>query len=135
MAPIQLQVKEPLPPSVAGDPGKQFQRKRTIFRAYQLIWYIVGVIEVLLVFRFLLRLVGANPASGFTEFIYATSAPFAIPFRGILPVSTADGSVVEWSTLLAMLVYVVIAYGLVKLFQFAKPVTSEEVERTVDTEI
>src|SRR5688572_33376711 len=47
------------------------------------IFYIVGVIEVILIFRFMLKILGANPGSGFVSFIYNISSPFEMPFRGI----------------------------------------------------
>lgn len=115
-------------------PQQVYEKKKVIFRAYQVIWYILGVIEVLLAFRVVLKLLGANPASGFTSFIYAVSGPFAIPFLGILPTARAAGSVFEWSTLIAMAVYAVIAWGLVKLLQFLNPTTPEEVKQTVDSQ-
>lgn len=112
---------------------KAYQAKKVIFRTYQIIWYVLGIIEVVLGFRILLKLLGANPASGFTSFIYAISAPFALPFAGILRVSAGSGMVLEWSTFIAMAVYAIVAYGLVALFQLVKPTNPVEVEETVDS--
>jgi len=89
---------------------------------------------VLLTFRVLLKLLGANPQSGFTSFIYAISNPFALPFAGILGVTGISEMVLEWSTLIGMAVYAVIAYGIVALFQLIKPTTPQEVEQTVDSQ-
>lgn len=111
---------------------QQFHRKKTVFRAHQAVWYVLGVIEVILAFRLLLKLLGANPVSGFTDFIYSVSGPFAIPFLTIVAATRAGSSIIEWSTLIAMAVYLVIAWGIVKLMQFAKPVSPEEVDRTID---
>lgn len=127
-----------MPEQYYSDPSVQvpnYQRKKTVFRAYQVVWYILGVIEVLLAFRVLLKLLAANPGSGFTQFIYGVSAPLAVPFLGVITSSTVGRSVLEWSTLLAMIVYLVVAYGIAKLIQFIKPATPEEVERTVETEV
>jgi len=88
-----------------------------------------------LAFRVLLKLLAANPSSGFTQFIYGITAPLAVPFLGVITSSTVRRSVLEWSTLLAMIVYLVVAYGIAKLIQFIKPATPEEVERTIDTEV
>ena len=117
-------------------PQVVYETKKSIFRTYQVVWYILGVIEVLLAFRVLLRVIAANPSSGFASFIYVVSAPFAGPFAGVLGVSVEPsiGSVMEWSTLLAMAVYWIVAYGIVQLFQFVKPVTPDEVEETVDSQ-
>ncbi len=83
------------------------------------IWLVLGIFEVLLAFRFFLKLLGANPNSGFTEFIYGISGPLTAPFRGIFSTPTTEGdittSIFETSTLVAMLVYAVLAWGIVKL--------------------
>jgi len=115
-------------------PQKTYQTKKAIFRSYQIIWYILGVIEVLLAFRVILKFLGANAFSGFTNFIYAISGPFALPFSGILGTTVSSNLVFEWSTLIAMAVYAIVAYGIVALFQLIKPTNPEEVEQTVDNQ-
>lgn len=114
-----------------GSPQKEYKTKKAIFRTYQIIWYILGVVEVLLAFRVILKLLGASTQSGFTSFIYAVSSPFALPFSGILRTSASSGMILEWSTLIAMAVYAVVAYGIVMLFQLVKPTNQEEVEESV----
>lgn len=89
--------------------------------------------EILLGFRVALKALGANPLSGFANLIYTLSDPLAVPFNGILGVSVSGTSVFEWSTLIAVAVYFLVAYGIVELLQFIKPVTQEEVEQNVDT--
>ena len=113
-------------------PQRVFEKKKAIFRTYQVVWYILAVVEVLLAFRVALKALGANPLSGFTSLVYAASNPFALPFSGILQVSVYGASVIEWSTLIAALVYAIIAYGLVYLMQIVKPVMPDEVEQKVD---
>ncbi len=115
-----------------GSPQKTYQSKKAIFRTYQVIWLILGAIEIVLTFRVLLKLLGANTFSGFTSFIYAISDPLALPFAGILKVTVTSGSVFEWSTLVAMAVYAVIAYGIVAILQLVKPTNQQEVNQTVD---
>lgn len=113
-------------------PQKSFERKKVIFRTHQVIWYILGFVEILLGFRMALKALGANPESGFTSFIYALSNPLAIPFQGILNTSVSADSVFEWSTLVAALVYALIAYGIVYSIQLIKPVSPKEINQTVD---
>lgn len=117
-----------------GSPQKTYQSKKAIFRTYQIIWLILGIIEVVLTFRVILKLLGANTFSGFTNFIYAVSDPLALPFAGILKTTISSDSVFEWSTLIAMIVYAVIAYGIVALLQLVKPTTPQEVSQTVDNQ-
>lgn len=117
-----------------GSPQKAYGKKKAIFRLYQVIWYILGVVEVLLVSRILLQIIGANLNSGFTSLIYSLSAPLAAPFSGILGVTASSRSLFEWSTLIAMAVYAVVAVGLVKLFQLIKPTTEQEVNQSVNNQ-
>jgi len=114
-------------------PAKVFKKKKTIFRTYQIIWYILVFIEVLLAFRVALKAMGANPLSGFATLVYALSNPFALPFSGLFGSSvTQQGSVFEWSTIIAAAVYALIAVGIVHIIHLTKPVSTAEVEHAVD---
>jgi hypothetical protein len=108
------------------------QRKKVIFRTYQVIWYFLGVIETLLGFRFIFKLLGANSGSPFVSLTYSLSGIFLSPFRAIFPTISVEGSVFEWSSLIAMAIYAVLAYGLVYFFQLVKPVESDEIEHVID---
>jgi len=131
---VVRKVSTVITPSVQTEhPQKVFQKKKVIFRSYQIIWYILGVIEALLVFRFLLKMIGANSYSGFTSFIYTLSNPLAVPFVGVVRPMVNGASIFEFSTAIAALVYLLLAYGIVQLFQFIKPVTPNEVEKEVDS--
>ena len=90
--------------------------------AARIVWYIAGVVLALLAFRFVLVLLGANPANGFTNFIYTISHPFAAPFFGIFGYSLRYGvSRVEVSTLVAMAAYALVAYGIARLLTIGQP--------------
>ena len=84
-------------------------------------YYVLGVIEVLLAFRFLFKLLGANQASGFVSFIYTITGILAAPFKGIFSSFVSDGlsarSVFEPSVIIAFIVYAIIAWGFVKLIR------------------
>jgi uncharacterized protein YggT (Ycf19 family) len=98
-------------------------RVRPLYRATQVVWYILYVFEALLAFRFVLRLLGANGAATFTQIIYALTAPLAEPFRAVFGVSRVAGATFEWTTLLAMFVYWLLAWGIVSLFAMSRPVS------------
>lgn len=104
-------------------PGKQV---KPLFRGTQVVWYILNLIEALLLFRFLLKFLGANPLAGFTRFIYGVTYPFAEPFVNVFRTNHVAGATFEWTTLLAMLVYWLVAWGVVRLLVMGKPVTSHE---------
>lgn len=115
-------------PAARGDaPQKVYEKKKTIFRSNQIIWYILGVIEVLLVFRLVLKVLGANPYTGFTSFIYAITNPLALPFNGIFATSSTGNSMIEWSTIIAGVVYLCIAWGLVYLLNLIYPISPKDV--------
>jgi len=116
-------------PVAKGDPPqKVFEKKKTIVRFNQVIWYILGLIEVLLGFRIALKVVGANPLSGFTDFIYMITDPLAAPFRGILGVSTTGNSLIEWSTIVAAIVYLCVAWGLIYFLNLIYPITPKDID-------
>jgi len=84
--------------------------------AARVIWYVAGILLVLLAFRFVLALLGANPNNGFANFIYSASHPFVAPFFSLFGYNLRYGiSRFETYTLVAMAVYAVIAWGLARL--------------------
>lgn len=116
-------------PQAKGEaPQKVYEKKKTIIRFSQVIWYILGVIEVLLAFRFVMKALGASPSSGFTSFIYGVTAPIIRPFVGILGVPSLGNSIFEWSTVIAGLVYLCVAWGLVYLLELIYPISPNDVE-------
>ncbi len=99
---------------------------KPLYRATQIVWYILGIIEVILAFRFFLRLFAANPSAGFSSFIYTISYPFATPFISVFGLTQVQGSAFEWTTLLAMLVFGLVGWGIVKLLTMSKSVSTPE---------
>lgn len=85
------------------------------------IYFILGVIEIFLAFRFVLKLAGASTGSGFVNFIYSISGFFIAPFKGIFRSGLSQGvettSVFDPATLIAIIVYALVAWGIVKLIQ------------------
>lgn len=107
---------------------------KPLYRGTQVLWYVLGALEVLLAFQFLLKLLGANPAAGFTEFIYTASYPFILPFSAVFGTTSVAGSVFEWTTLLAMAVYALVVYGLVKILRMSRAVTTPEAAVKLDAQ-
>ena len=77
-----------------------------------ILYAIGGFIEALVGLRFILRLVGADPANVFVNWIYTWSTPFVTPFSGIFGqdatvvsgVGTVTTSVFDWTALIALIV-------------------------------
>lgn len=113
-------------------PISNSSRSTPLFRATQVVWYVLYVIEALLAFRFILRLIGANPNAGFVNLVYTLSRPFYAPFANVVKNLRVEGSVFDWNALLAMLVYYLLAWAIVRLFAMGRPVSNYEAEQKLD---
>jgi len=87
--------------------------------AQNIIWYVVGLIEILLVLRFVLKMLGANQTASFVSLVYNVSGVLSAPFDSIFRVTSKTTgqtqSVFEPSILVAAVVYALVAWGIVKL--------------------
>jgi hypothetical protein len=99
---------------------------KPLFRGTQIVWYIVGLLEALLVFRFALKLLAANESAGFTSFIYGITYIFVAPFNSVFGITHVEGSIFEWTTLLALLVYWLVAWAIARLLVMSKTVSTPE---------
>lgn len=85
------------------------------YRLTRAVWVFCYLLETLLAFRFVFKFFRASAAVVFTGFVYQLSEPLIEPFQNVFAASAGDGARVEWSTLLAMLVYGLAAWILVCL--------------------
>ena len=87
------------------------------------VYFLFGILEVLLAFRLILKLTGASLSSGFVRLIYNLTGVFILPFNGIFSKGYAQGvettSVLEPATIVAIFVYILIAWGIVKLVRIS----------------
>lgn len=88
-----------------------------------LVYFFFGALEILLTFRLVLKVMGASVSSGFVNLVYGLSGIFILPFEGIFRRWFNQGaettSVLEPSALVAIIVYSVIAWGIVKLVRIS----------------
>ncbi len=89
------------------------------YRTEQVIWLVLGIVEVLIGLRVFLLLIAANPQNGFAELVYGFSAFFVAPFAGLTGSPTARGSVLDLPALIAMVVYYLLAWGIIKITRLA----------------
>ena len=87
------------------------------FRAAAVVGFIVGVIDVLIAIRFFMKLLGASTQSSFVTFIYGVTAPLVAPFHGIFPNSGSGANIFESGSLVALVVYALIGWGIVALIR------------------
>ena len=106
------------------------EQSRYNFRAAAVVWFVVGVVEIFIAARFLGKLFGASAHSAFVNFIYQVSGPMVAPFTGIFGDTGTRTNTFETASLVALVVYAVIGWGLVVLIRIvtapkgAKPASS-----------
>ena len=108
--PIQPALQAPLQAPLQRSSGVPFAE-----RAAMITYLVLSLVEALLITRVILKLLAANPEAGFVRLIYDRSALFVAPFQGIFPTPATQNSVLELSSLVAIAVYALIAWGLVRL--------------------
>lgn len=94
---------------------KDAGRRVAVSKVANFVWLMFGILDMLLVFRFVLKLIGANPENRFADFIYDLSALFLKPFVGLVDSPTSDGLVFDVPVLIAIIVYSLVAWVLVRL--------------------
>lgn len=84
--------------------------------AARIVRFVTGAILTLLAVRFVLALLGANPENVFAELIYGLTNPFVAPFFTLFNYDLDAGIArFELFTLVAMLVYGIVGYGIAAL--------------------
>lgn len=91
------------------------ERRMNQYQITRLVWAILALLEVMLGLRFLLKLIGANAASGFGTFVYGFTGLFVVPFNGLLSSWSAGSSVLEVTTLVAMAIYALFFWGMLRV--------------------
>ncbi len=86
-------------------------RNVVISRVNQLIWLLAAILVIFIALRFVLEMVGASTGSGFVDFIYNATNLFVTAFSGIVrPVALASGGFVDFGSLFAIVVYLLLAW-------------------------
>lgn len=116
------------------EPGQQ-QRAKTQ-KITQIIWLVMGVLEGLLALRVIFKLIGVNAANSFAVLLYGITGFFVAPFASLASAPSAGNIVFEVSTLIAMAVYLLVAWALLRIayvifYRQHGPVT---VSQTVETD-
>lgn len=90
-------------------------RRQAGERVVQVIYLLFGIVEALIVIRFVLKALGANASAGFAQFIYQLTAPLVAPFVGLFSNLQFGASVIELQSIVAFIVYALVAWLLAKL--------------------
>ena len=94
--------------------------------AARIVWFITSAILAILAIRFLFVLLGANPNNGIADFVYSISEPLVSPFFNLFNYEFVNGTArFEGFTLVAMLIYALIGYGIARLLTINRPARPE----------
>ncbi|HEY4693289.1 MAG TPA: YggT family protein [Bellilinea sp.] len=105
----------------------------TTFKVTQLIWLLFGLLEAAIGLRVIFKLIAVNPSNPFAAFLYRVTDLFLAPFQSLIGSPAAEGMVLEVSSIIAMIVYALIAWALDRLAYvlFYRPRGGVSVSRTV----
>ena len=95
------------------------ERRLRFAMVTRIIWAVLGLLEILLGLRFVLKLIAANPNSGFATFIYGITAPFLAPFKALVGTPTSGGTILEFTTFIAGAVYALFFWIVVRVVRIA----------------
>ena len=90
-------------------------RRLIASRVTQLIYWVFALIEGLIAIRLILKVLGANPSAGFAQFIYGITQPLVAPFVGLFGNPAYQNSILELSSIIALMVYALVGWLLGRL--------------------
>lgn len=107
---------------------RRIKRQNIVGKIIDFIRWFILALEIFLLLRFALKLIGADPFNPFAQFLYNVTGFFLYPFIGIVPNTKYGTNVVhifEWSTLIGMAVYGII-FWLLRLFLYTTVSSPQE---------
>ncbi len=96
------------------------RRSNTFTWIVNSIYWLLGMLEILLVVKFFLRLFDANPKNEFAQLINHLSTPFVAPFSTLFisPTSEGGANIFDVNIVIAIVAYALLSYLAVSLVRF-----------------
>ena len=112
------------------------EQRFVTFKATQMIWLLLSLLEGAIALRVVFKLIAVNAAKPFATLLYAVTNLFVAPFASLIGALSAEGMVLEISSLIAMLVYLLIAWGIERIVNviFYRPRGAVSVRQTMVTD-
>jgi hypothetical protein len=106
----------------SADPATGTSMRRSTTRAWSgtspavgIVWLLAGIVLAFLALDFIFHATGANHV-GFAAFVFSVGTFFAAPFAGIFKTTyAAQGNLIIWADVLAMVIYALLAVVIVKV--------------------
>ena len=112
-----MAIQQPAPAPAPAEHVSTSEAGSYNFRAAAVVGFIVGAVDILIAARFLGKLFGASAHSAFVNFIYQVSGVFVAPFTGIFGDTGTKTNTFETASLVALVVYAVIGWGVVVMIR------------------
>jgi hypothetical protein len=109
------------------------EQRVATFKVTQLIWLLLGVLEIMLAMRVVFKLIAVNADNLFASLLYFVTGLFVAPFASLISAPALGSMVLEISTIIAMFVYLLIAWGFERIVYllFYRPRGPVSVRQTV----
>lgn len=105
---------------VVDDPMAEREHKANV--AERVVWLIAGTLLTLLSLRFVFAILGANPGNWLADLVYTVTYPFVAPFFNLFNYNFVEGAGrFEAYTLVAIVFYALVAWGIAKLLTLRRP--------------
>ena len=117
---MNMNTNAPPPPTEYRRDVVQKDAASPAFSVAWAIYVVLGIGVGLILIRVILKALAANTGAGFTRFVYGITDPLVAPFQGIFTAQHAGaGSVFEFSSVVAIVVYALVAWAIVRLAALA----------------
>jgi hypothetical protein len=80
-----------------------------------MIWLLLGLLEAAIALRVVFKLIAVNAANPFAKLLYGVTNIFVAPFASLVRNPTSGNNVLEITAIIAMLVYLLIAWGIERI--------------------
>jgi hypothetical protein len=123
---------QPFPGPYQPPPTKKSGRTIAWGVGRAIVWlvYAFALISIVIAtLAFFLQLFGANPNSGFAQWVYRSASRVTAPFRGIFPSHVSGNSVLDVSLLFAIIMYALFALLVHALIDYIERRRAESVSR------
>jgi hypothetical protein len=109
------------------------EQRVATFKATQMIWLLLGLLEAVIALRVVFKLIAVNAANPFATLLYNVTNLFVAPFASLTSAPSAGGMVLEISSIIAMIVYLLIAWGIERIVHvlFYRPRGPVSVRQTI----
>ncbi len=91
------------------------EQRVATFKVTQVIWLLLGLLEAVIALRVIFKLIAVNAANPFAALLYNVTNLFVAPFASLVKAPASGGMVLEVSSIIAMIVYLLIAWALERI--------------------